>query len=1087
MHNKRLQMIGRVVAVTVACTFVFGGFASGASAQPSLKIFLEQASSALPGELVTVSVDVLNDGNTGTSGPLTFTDTMGAGLELETSILNQQYAESTGVGFWVSDENHAGVPSCVLSGLSDTCSIPWQLPPGGILEVKLRLQVASGATGALMNGVTVSGGGLSAPVSEEQPIDMEPRGQFMFTNTLVELVNNDRSPVVQAGLAPAEFATQMWYRSFSVHNNLNYYFSDHAGDEQFKDVRVDLPPGFIGNPTITPLCTAQQLVETEDGESPLKPQGSDFCPLDSQVGVVHATLGGVVSSAFVPLYNMVPPSGVATELGFNLAHTIVLLDATLRPGGRGISILVRNTSTTLPVTESDVIVWGAPYDPQHNSLRGRCDSPSFVVTGEGASGGQCPPTVASSKAFLRMPTSCTGKPLQFEAKVNSYEHPDHYIESTMTAPPVTGCNLLPFTPGINVQPTGTAANSPTGVSVKLTVPQDTIPKPADLKKAVVTLPEGMALNPSAADGLQACTDAQLNVDSTAPSECPNGSKVGTVLLHTPLLEEPIEGNVFVLSQNSNDPMSGEMFRLGLELLNSARGIDVKLVGHVQADPKTGRLTGTFDENPQFPFNDVSLQFKAGARAPLTTPTSCQPQTTEADLYSWAEPSIPVHRAMTFQLTSGPEGTPCVSQQGFNPGFNAGVSSVQASGFTPFLVTFSRKDADQSMQRISVKLPKGLLGSLIGLPLCPEAQANAGTCSQASEIGSVTAGAGSGPTPFYVTGGHVYITGPYEGAPFGLSVVVPAKAGPYNLGTVVVRSKIEVDPHTAQLTVTTDPLPQIVDGVPVNLRLVNVTIDRPNFTYNPSNCDPTSVSGTMTGGQGAIAHIENRFQVTNCGALKFQPNFKVFTSGKTSRKMGASITAKLTYPVSEGTATQTNIAKVKVSLPKQLPSRLTTLQKACTAAIFEANPAECPAASRIGIATATTPVLPVSLNGPAYFVSHGGEAFPDLVIVLQGYGVTVDLVGSTFINEKTNVTSTTFKQIPDVPVGSFALTLPQGPNSALAAIGNLCTSKLKMPTAFVAQDGAEIHQSTAITTTGCGKTKAKTSRRHKARHHHRARK
>jgi hypothetical protein len=258
---------------------------------------------------------------------------------------------------------------------------------------------------------------------------------------------------------------------------------------------------------------------------------------------------------------------------------------------------------------------------------------------------------------------------------------------------------------------------------------------------------------------------------------------------------------------------------------------------------------------------------------------------------------------------------------------------------------------------------------------------------------------------------------------------------------------------------------------VNLRLVNVTIDRPNFTYNPTDCDRTSVSGTMTGGQGATAHLENRFQVTNCGALRFQPKFTVRTTGKTNRKIGASLDAKLVYPKTPQ-GTEANIAKVKVALPKQLPSRLTTLQKACPTATFEANPAACPAASRIGSATASTPVLPVSLSGPVYFVSHGGEAFPDLVIVLQGYGVTVDLVGTTFINEKTSVTSTTFKQVPDVPVSSFEIKLPQGPNSALAATGNLCVTSLKMPTAFIAQDGEEMHQNTPIDVTGCTKHKSK---------------
>jgi hypothetical protein len=772
---------------------------------------------------------------------------------------------------------------------------------------------------------------------------------------------------------------------------------------------------------------------------------------------------------------MVPPPGSATELGFIVYGTVVLLDAHVRPNDHGIDIVSRNVETSYAVTAVEITAWGVPAEKSHDPYRGTCLESQY----QGPNGLLCP-TGAARKAFLRLPTSCSGQPLAFGADANSYENESHLIEASFTTPALVGCGVVPFAPSISVQPTGTAANSPTGVSVQVSLPQNSNPDglaEADLKKAVVTLPEGMVINPSAADGLEACDDAHLNLDSNTPADCPDGSKVGTVLLHTPLIPTPIEGLIYIRSQNSSDPASGEMFRIAIELRDDAHGLDFKIPGQVSANPQTGRLTTTFDDNPQFPFNDISLHFKAGARAPLVTPASCEVQTTEADLYSWAQPGVPVHRASSFGLTSGPEGTPCVAQQGFSPGFDAGVSSVQAGGFTPFLATFSRKDADQSMQRVSVKMPQGLLGSLVGLPLCPEVQANAGACSSASEIGSVTAGAGAGPTPFYVTGGKVFMTGPYEGAPFGLSVVVPAKAGPFDLGLVVVRAKVEVDPHTAQLTVTTDPLPQIVGGVPVNLRLVNVTIDRPNFTYNPTSCDPTSVSGTMTGGQGATASLSNHFQVTNCGALGFKPKFTVSVSGKTSRANGASLDAKLSYPKNLG---QANIARVKVSLPKQLPSRLTTLQKACTAQTFEADPAACPAPSRIGTATATTPVLPVPLSGPVYFVSHGGEAFPDLVVALQGYGVTVDLVGTTFIN-KAGITSTTFKTIPDVPVGKFELKLPQGKYSALAANGNLCQTKLEMPTAFIAQDGTEIHQTTPITTTGCTKHKTKPHPKHNTKH------
>jgi hypothetical protein len=377
----------------------------------------------------------------------------------------------------------------------------------------------------------------------------------------------------------------------------------------------------------------------------------------------------------------------------------------------------------------------------------------------------------------------------------------------------------------------------------------------------------------------------------------------------------------------------------------------------------------------------------------------------------------------------------------------------------------------------------LLGEIAKVPLCTEAQASADACPEASEIGHTVVASGPGPYPLVIPQpgqppAPIFLTGPYDGAPFGLLIEVPLHVGPFVLETQVVRARIEVDPSTSQLTVTTNPLPQVVDGVPTDLRTVDAVIDRPGFMFNPTDCAPMSFSGTAYGSQGATAPISTAFQMGSCRSLLFKPDFSVSTSGHTSRKDGASLRARIVYPTAalgaNQASSQANIAKVKVDLPKQLPSRLTTLQKACPVATFDTNPAGCPSASIVGHATAVTPVLPVALTGPVYFVSHASEAFPQLIVVLQGYGVTVDLIGDTFIS-KTGITSSTFNEVPDVPITSFELNLPQGPYSALAANGNLCKTKLVMPTEFVAHSGATIHQTTPITVTGCTNTKHKNTK------------
>jgi hypothetical protein len=655
--------------------------------------------------------------------------------------------------------------------------------------------------------------------------------------------------------------------------------------------------------------------------------------------------------------------------------------------------------------------------------------------------------------------------------VRSWENPEELHTATANVGPITGCEHLGFEPTISVQPTVNQANIPSGYTVDLKVPQNDNPEgvaSADIRKAVVTLPQGVSLSPSAADGLRACTDAQVGLGNDDPVNCPLASKIGDATLTTPALPDKLTGGVY-LAGPSSGPITEPPYRIFLTLAGD--GVNVKLAGSVQPDPVTGQLRTTFDENPDLPFSELVLQLKSGPRAPLVNPSTCGMFTTSTDLTPWSAPFTPDATPFdAFEITgcTGPH---------FSPSFSAGTVSNQAGSFSPFTLTLSRSDADQNLSGLEVHMPPGLLGMLSSVALCPEPQASQGACGPQSLIGHTSTAAGAGADPYWI-GGNVFLTGPYKGAPFGLAVVVHALAGPFDLGNVIVRAAISVDSHTGAVVVTSDPLPTILRGVPLALRTVNVTIDRPGFMFNPTDCNPLSVNGTLTSTQGMGAEVSSRFQAANCASLAFRPKFTASTQAKTSKANGASLHVKVTSG-----AGQTNIGKVRIVLPKQLPARLTTLQKACPDSVFDVNPSACPAASAIGTAIARTPVLTNPLTGPVYLVSHGGVAFPDAVIVLQGEGITLYLDGNT--NIKKGITSSTFNSVPDAPISSFETTLPEGPHSAFGtdipakAKGSMCGQSLKMPTVLTGQNGAQITQTTKITVTGCPKKKAK-----KASTHHR---
>ncbi len=926
------------------------------------------------------------------------------------------------------------------------------------IQVKLEATVAEGK---IFDGVSVSGG-ETPPVSVSDPLTVND-SKTPFGMETYEIVpeNADGSIDRQAGSHPFQVTTTTVYNS-GPESELEIQ------PAMPKDVHSKLPPGLVGNPTPIPQCTEAQFYSEVE------------CPVNTQVGVaIIGLFNPLRTTGTVPVYNMVPAPGEPARFALDLGLP-VFLDTAIRTGeDYGVTVNSDNISQVGQVLSAQVTIWGVPGDPRHDRAREDAQTGVYCLTVNVSSPSSCPKDTVSAP-FLALPTSCS-RPFESTLEMDSWSAldkprevatPIRYTLHNQTEPSMTlvGCNKLTFEPSIKVSPDGTEASSPSGLTVNVHVPQNEVVIPSglaesDVKSIAVTLPEGVTINPAGADGLGACSVAQIGLDRPGFSSCADASKIGTVQIKTPLLPEPLEGSVYLAEQDENP--FGSLVAMYIYAEDPKAGVIVKVAGEMKLNEQTGQILTTFPENPQLPLEDATLHFFGGARAPLATPAKCGAYTTTTSIAPTSG-NAPATPSSTFEITSGPNGSACENPSPFAPSLTAGTTSIQAGGVSPFTMTMSREDGSQNLQAISLKLPPGLSGLLAGVKLCGEAEANAGTCGSESEIGETTVSVGLGGDPFSVKGGKVYLAGPYGGAPFGLSIVNPAVAGPFNLGKIVVRAKIEVDPHTAGLTIATDDsgpykIPTILDGIPLEIKHLNVTIDRPAFTFNPTSCTPMAITGSLDSTEGATQALSVPFQATNCAVLAFKPGFEVSTSGHTSRPDGASLSVKLSYP-SGAFGKDANVAKVKVELPKQLPSRLTTLQKACTAQTFAANPASCPPASVVGHAVVHTQLVPVPLEGPAYFVSRGGEAFPNLIVVLQGYGVTIDLVGNTFI--KNGVTSSTFAATPDVPFESFELTLPEGRYSALAANGDLCRQKLVMPTSFAAQNGAALKQSTRIEVTGC---------------------
>ena len=667
--------------------------------------------------------------------------------------------------------------------------------------------------------------------------------------------------------------------------------------------------------------------------------------------------------------------------------------------------------------------------------------------------------------FITNATSCPGHNTT-SLKVTDLEGNEAPVKMFTTPIGLSGCSLVPFEPTFALTPETKQQDQPDGITTELAVPHNpTKVDSSQLNNASIVLPEGMTLNPSAAAGLEACTPAQARIQSsTFGVACPEKSKLGTVALNVPTLPAgSLTGNMYLGGPESG-PITGPPYTMYINVQSTQYGVDVRLEGTVTPNATTGRLTTTFLKNPEQPFNNITLTFTQGALAPVANPLTCGTASTETSLTQYANPAVLASPMTSFAVDSNGTGGACPNPLPFAlTQSTVNQSPGYAGAKTAYTLNLQRADGQQYLSQIKTVLPAGLVGLIPAVTKCGEPQANNGECTAASQIGTVSVSAGAGSKP-YGYKGNVYLTGPYGGAPFGMSIVVPAVAGPFNLGNVVTRGTINVEPYTARV-VATSTLPTIVKGVPLRLKGISVEINRQGFLVNPTSCGAEATETTLTGfaqlgvAGTATQSLSNPFQVSNCSALAFKPSFGSASGAKTSKANGASLETTLNMPAGDA-----NVKSVVVQLPRQLPSRLTTLQKACTEAVFNANPYNCPSGSFVGGVRANTPTLAAKLKGPAILVSHGGAAFPDLDLLLEGEGIRVILVGNT--NIKNGITTTTFAAPPDVPVTSITVNLPIGAHSALTANGNLCANKLAMPTTIVSQNGKTFKQTTTIRVNNC---------------------
>jgi hypothetical protein len=853
--------------------------------------------------------------------------------------------------------------------------------------------------------------------------------------------------------------------------------SEATGKPEFgaHTVVTDLPVGFVGNVNNFSTCPMDKIIQmTISGANAA--ENAKACPRTATVGYLDAG----VRYGYAPLgftlrqrvYRLPSDPGEPAAFGTSVVNNPVKLSVSVRSDG---DYGVRVTSQKLPesvITESArVVIWGMPAEHQGGGPTAPLFDGNPVLQTKPANEEQrfgVPLEGMPHTPLLTNPTSCPNTPLLVQLSVSSWADPYHLIgPADAPSAPIEGCEKVAFEPTISVTPDSSRAGQPSGVEVNVAVPQTNDARElatSHLKDAVVTLPKGMTLSPPLAEGLAGCTDAQLGLHSKAAESCPPASKIGTVQLDTPLLEAPMSGSLYAGSQESSDPLSGQMYRMFLALEGS--GVRVKLAGQIKVDPATGQITTSFANNPQLPFSNLALKFKGGDRAPLVLPATCGNYRTVADFSGWSDPANPVHTWSSFKVDQN-----CGNAAAFTPGFSAGTTNPVGGSYSPFTLRVTRPDGQQNVSSLRTTLPEGLLAKLAGVPLCPDAAATTGNCPAASQVGSATVAAGAGSNPLYVpqpgkAPTALYLAGPYKGGPYSLIAKVPAQAGPFDLGTVAVRNSIKIDPVSAQVAVASDALPQVLKGIPVAYRDIRVDVNRPQFTLNPTSCDPMAVDGTIASAQGASANVSDRFQVADCASLGFAPKLRLKLKGATRRGAYPALRAELKAKPGEA-----NIDRVSVALPHSEFLAQEHIRTVCTRVQFAAE--ACPAGSIYGYARAFTPLLDKPLEGPVYLRSSSNP-LPDLVAALHGQ-IEIDLAGR--IDSVNGGIRSTFEMVPDAPVSRFVLSMKGGRKGLLVNSRNLCRSANRASVKMDGQNGKTADQSPVLSS-ACGKKSKKSKRAHR---------